>query len=142
MRRFQLQLQHSRRTKLGSPCCLLKYGSTDPVCCMFHILSLNYVCFNNFFVSLHTLHPFPSNVFSFRCKVGAFIRFTIGGSTGHTLWPHRPRDQGHLNRAVRRKLGLSHSDNKSDISCFKIYIFMHYSNVCLYAKTELNLSKN
>ena len=39
-------------------------------------------------------------------------------------------------------LGPSYSDNKSDIFSVLKYIFMHYSNVCLYAKAELNPSRN
>ena len=105
----------------------------------FLIFLIDYVCFNDFLVSLHTLHPFPSNVFLFYCKHGAF---TIGGSTDHTLWFNRPRNWGLLNRAVREKSGPSYRANKSDISCFNLnYVFMHHSNVCLYAKAELNPSR-
>ena len=53
------------------------------------------------------LHFFLSSVFSFRYKHNAF---TICGSTGHTLWFNRPRNWGHLNRAVKVKLGPSYSD--------------------------------
>ena len=99
---------------------------------IFFLKILNYVCFNDFFVSLHTLHPFLGSVFSFRCKHGAF---TVGGSTGRTLWFNRPRNWGLMNRAVRVKLRPSYSDNKSDIPCFKIYIYALQQ--CLYAKAEL-----
>ena len=102
---------------------MLQHGSTDPVSCMFHIFYkiLDYVCFNNFLVSLQILHPFLSSVFSFRCKIGAII---MGGSTGHTLRFNKPRSRGHLNRAVRLRLDPSSSDNKSDIPCFKIYVYV------------------
>ena len=93
---------------------------------IFFLIILSYVCFNDFLVSLHTLHPFLSSVFSLRYEHGAF---TIGGSTGHTLWLNKPRNWSHLNRAVRVKLRPGNSDNKSDIPC-KIY--MHAIHQCLF----------